>query len=401
MGNIIPEETVIEKCLGMLDMALYRHPYSDHGAKKLLAGKTILLLVDAQLRQHDSLWEISENLRAKETLQKLTELDTVDGSTIHRKIEKLPTEVLQELTASVFQEVHEAYQDQEGLPNIGKLNIVDASKIVLPKAAGEWAYCTKHENSIKLHLNYVVADPQTAYPGQFVLSTGAVSDQEGAVKLVVDPNATYVFDRGYINYSNYHQWTKDGIPFVARVLARSRLKVLNERPVPEDSFLLRDADVQVTVPKTDESFILRLVEYKDDEGKLYRVVTNRWDLSAFEVSEIYRYRWKIELFFKWIKQHLNIVKLHNHKPEAVWNQIYIAMMAYGLCELIKIQTRTKRTTWEVLKTMKIYWFDTWEQFLNALFRKPSRSSKGRKKKGKPGRPRKHPKKCKPVKMMME
>lgn len=95
------------------------------------------------------------------------------------------------------------------------------------------------------------------------------------------------------------------------------------------------------------------------------------------------------------------MKLYNRKPEAVWNQIYIAMIAYGLCELIKIQTGTTKTTWEVLKTLRIYWFDSWEQFLNALNREPSRTSKGRKKKGKPGRPRKHPRKLKAVKFMVK
>jgi hypothetical protein len=401
MGNSIPEETVIEKCLKILDVALYRHPYRDHGSKKLLTGKAILLLVDAQLRQYDSLWEISENLRAKKALQQLTQLDSIHESTIHRKLEDLPTEVLQELCASIFEEIHGKYREKKGLSSLGKLHIIDASKIVLPKKVGEWAYCTKHENSIKIHLRYIVADEKTAYPDHFVLSTGAVSDQEGAVELVVDANATYVLDRGYINYSNYLSWTKDNIPFVARVQARSKLKVLEERAVPTDSPIIRDADVEVKVPKTEETFILRLVEYNDDEGTLYRVVTNRWDISAYEVSEIYRHRWKIELFFKWIKQHLNIVKLYNRKPEAVWNQIYIAMIAYGLCELIKIQTGTTKTTWEVLKTLRIYWFDSWEQFLNALNREPSRTSKGRKKKGKPGRPRKHPRKLKAVKFMVK
>ena len=143
------------------------------------------------------------------------------------------------------------------------------------------------------------------------------------------------------------------------------------------------------------------MEYKDDEGKVYRVVTNRWDISAFEVSEIYRYRWKIELFFKWMKQHLKVVNLHNHKPEAVWNQIYLAMIAYGLSELIRIETQTGKSNWDIVKLLRIYWHDTWERFLSALHRKPSRTSKGRQKKAKRGRPRKHPKKLKAVQFILK
>jgi len=401
MGNIIPKETVIEKCLHMLDIVNYRHPYSDHGAKKLLTGQAILLLVEAQLRRHDSLWDISENLRAKDTLQKLVELDAIHASSVHRKLETLPREVLQELCHAVLQRVDTYHQQKSGIPDLGKLHIIDASKISLPKIAGEWAYCSKHENSIKIHMRYVLADEKTAYPDRFVLSTGAVSDQEGAIELVVDPAATYVFDRGYINYSHFHQWMTDSIPFVARVKANSKLKVIKERSVPDDSSLVLDADVELKNPKTDETFMLRLVEYKDDEGKVYRVVTNRWDLTAFEVSEIYRYRWKIELFFKWMKQHLKVVKLYNHKPEAVWNQIYIAMIAYGLCELIRIETQTEKSNWDILKLLRIYWHDVWDCFLNALHRRACRSSKGRKKKAKKGRPRKHPKKLKAVQIVVK
>ncbi|PTY76103.1 hypothetical protein B5V89_19015 [Heyndrickxia sporothermodurans] len=74
------------------------------------------------------------------------------------------------------------------------------------------------------------------------------------------------------------------------------------------------------------------------------MVTNRWDITAEQVAEIYKQRWQIELFFKWIKQHLKLVKLFNYKPEAVWNQLWLAMIAYALSEIIKIKTRVNKTT---------------------------------------------------------
>lgn len=400
MGNSLSNNLVINQCLNLLDLKNFRHPFVDTGAKKLLTGNTILLMVEAQLRQHDSLWDISENLRSKKGIQQLVGLDSVHGSTIHRKLEALPTDLLQELSCHIFQLIDSHYKHKEGMPHIGKLHIVDSSKITLPDVAGKWAYCSKTENSVKLHLRYVMVDEKIMYPDKMVLSTGAVSDMDGAIELVVDPDATYVFDRGYINYHLYHMWLKNSRQFVARVKANSKLNILAERPTSDEK-IRRDADVEIRDPKLDAVYTLRLIEYVDEQGKLYRVVTNRWDATALDISEIYRYRWKIELFFKWIKQHLNTVKLYNHSQEAVWNQIYITMIAYGLCELIKIQTESKKATWEILKTLRHYWFDTWECFLSALFRRPTRTSKGRKKKGKPGRPRKYPKKYKAVQIIVK
>gem|GEM_PF-5018889 len=86
--------------------------------------------------------------------------------------------------------------------------------------------------------------------------------------------------------------------------------------------------------------------------------------------------------------------MFNHKPEAVWSQIYIALIAYGLSQLIKEEAQTNQDVWTVLKTMRHYWFYKWEAFVEELNRKPTRPSKGRRKKGKPGRPRKHSRKLK-------
>jgi hypothetical protein len=158
---------------------------------------------------------------------------------------------------------------------------------------------------------------------------------------------------------------------------------------------------QLTIPKhQDQTVVLRLVEYKDEKDRCYRVITNRWDLSAQEISEIYRDRWAVELFFKWMKQHHQLVKLYSSKPEAVWNQIYIGLIAYCLCALVKIQRGTKRSTWVVLRLIRLYMFKQWNEFLDELNRPPTKASKGRRKKGKPGRPRMHPEKPKAQKSIV-
>jgi transposase len=216
---------------------------------------------------------------------------------------------------------------------------------------------------------------------------------------VVDQAVTYIYDRGYISYTLYSDLIERNLKFVARVKMNSKLTIVNKHAILDEPNIVLDAEVQVKKPKTEETIAVRLIEFLDDEGNKYRVVTNRRDLTASEVAEIYRQRWKVELFFKWIKQHLKLVKFYSHKKEAVWNQLWLAMIAYGLCELVRIQTGSKKSTWEILKYLRQYWYDSWDYFIEALFRKPSRTSKGRRKKGKPGRPRKYPKKLKTVQIV--
>ncbi|MGP4082580.1 IS4 family transposase [Pseudalkalibacillus sp. R45] len=397
MGNIISDYPVFQKCLSTLEVEKYRCPFHDHGAKKLLSGQTIVLLIEAQLQQRDSLENISENLRARKDFQEYLLLDCVHPSTIHRKLEKLPTNYLKSLYTEVVKQIGNKHASKCEFPDFGLLGIIDATEVSLPGRA-KWAYSTKDKNGVKLHTRLKLLDLDTSLADKVIPSTAAVSDKEAVEYLVDDKDVTYVFDRGYIKYHLYNQWTKNDINFVARVNANSKLTVLSKQ-VTEEGAILTDADVEVRDPVEDETFILRLIEYIDDKKRKYRVVTNRWDLNASDIAEIYRLRWRIELFFKWIKQHLKVVKWFNSKPEAVWNQIYLIMIAYAICEWIKLLLDTPKTTWEVLKLLRHYWFGPWDQLIDVLNRKPIRSSNGRRKKGKPGRPRKYPKKYKSVKII--
>ena len=137
-----------------------------------------------------------------------------------------------------------------------------------------------------------------------------------------------------------------------RIQKRSKTVVLCERKVPEGSNIRRDADVKITFTDNGElrEAVLRLVEFTDETGKLYRLLTNVNDLTAEQISEIYRHRWMIELFFKWVKQHLKLVKLYSVHPEEVWTQMYLALAAYAPVLIIKLTTGTKRSLWNPCST---------------------------------------------------
>ncbi|MDR6554367.1 transposase, partial [Paenibacillus qinlingensis] len=156
-----------------------------------------------------------------------------------------------------------------------------------------------------------------------------------------------------------------------------------ELPVPANTNIVRDAIVQLgsTFRQTEKP--LRLVEFLDDQGRKYRLATSCLDLDATEVAEIYRQRWLIELFFKWMKQHLRLVKLYSYEPQGVWNQIFLALITYAIAMHIQLESGTKLSLWDVLQSLRSCWYKTWNILENELYLLPTRKSRGRQQRASP------------------
>jgi hypothetical protein len=398
MGNI-PKHTILRQCFHWLNVK-YRDLFADYRVDKLTTGKAIFLFVEAALASRKSTDGIAAHLKAKKWLQEWLDLESISGSALYRKLEVLPLDLLKDVLQTIYKAIALHYDQKDGIARLGKLSIIDSSEIRLPKVYGTWAYTSSNKNAVKMHTNLLVGDAESVCPEHIILSTADVSDQAVVLDLMTESTNTYVYDRGYINYSNFRRWEKTGTRFVARLKANNKCKLLAKRTLTEPTPVTLDADVELIDPQSKEAFQLRLVEYtyidnKSKRQKKIRVVTNRWDITAKEVSEIYRYRWKIELFFKWMKQHVNLKKLYNHKTSAVWNQIYLTLIAYALCELIRLTIKPEKTRWFVLRHLLLYADQSVEDWLEAMNAQPTRMSKGRRRKKKLGRPRKHPKVMKP------
>lgn len=401
MGNI-PDQSVICKCLDLLDIGDFRFLFHDYRVRKLTLVKAIKILLEAQCNRRESYEEIAEHLRASKSLQEAVGLSSISSSQLSRKVIELPTWVLQSLFVMLQQKIAAATRERGGIPGIGRLSVLDSTILTLPQRLGEWAYCSKTRNAVKIHTRLVVADRDTVYPDRIITSTADIADSELALELVESDDAIHVMDRGYIDYNVYAEWVKANKRFVARIQQRNRTEIVNERVV-HAPLIMRDADAAITVKAKGiaiEQIQLRLVEFSDEQGRSYRVVTNVMDLSAEQISEIYRNRWLIELFFKWLKQHLRLVKLHSAKEPAIWNQIYLALIAYSLVMLVKLELQTSKRAWDILRLMRLYGEQPWGTFYAACFREKERSSSGRRKKGRVGRPRKHPKKLKGAKIIV-
>jgi len=377
-NTILNQNTVIRQCLSLLPTEYLACPLLNYDMKKLSTEGLVKIFVAAQLGKWESYPEFEVNMRAHKDLMEYIGVDSISASQLSRRINDLDTGIVQNLFFKVVKELEYYTKGTTGLPRgVGKLRIVDATHIPLPPILSEWAYVTKGWTVVKMHTRLIVASPDVHYPDKIVPSNGKVQDHEGGDLLIEESDATYVMDRGYMDLYRMNEWIKKDINFVVRLRGKLVERVIEEYEVPEGSNIQRD--VKVILGETGKMRPIRLVEFLDEEGKVYRLATTRWDLSASEIAEIYKNRWIIELFFKWIKQSLRFVKVWSTKPQGIWNQMFIAMIAYILTLIVKLKTKSKKSQKFILTNIRVYFDKTWEKFISALEYKPVKTSKGRQK----------------------
>jgi IS4 transposase len=155
---------------------------------------------------------------------------------------------------------------------------------------------------------------------------------------------------------------------------------MEELPVSQGSRIKRDVKVILGKGKKRMTAVLRMVETTDEQGNEVRMITHRFDLSAEEIGDLYRIRWQIETFFRWVKQHLKMTRFYGTSQNAVMNQIWTCLIAYCLLLMTKLEMNTKKTLSEIMDFMKTLKWKSWAFFLTAVERPPSRTSRGRQKK---------------------
>jgi len=160
--------------------------------------------------------------------------------------------------------------------------------------------------------------------------------------VVEEDGALNVFDRAYVDYKKFDRYCENGTRFVTRLKKNALREVVEEIPVGPNTPIKRCQIVYLGKPTSYKmKHKLRLIETEDSEGKSVVILTNDFELSPEEIGAIYRSRWQIELFFKWIKQHLKVKHFHGKSEQAVENQIFIALISYCLLKLMELQTGYK------------------------------------------------------------
>ena len=234
----------------------------------------------------------------------------------------------------------------------GNVYAFDSTTIDLCLSVFWWAKFRKKKGGIKVHTLY---DVETQIPAFFYITEASVHDSKAMNEIPYESGSYYIFDRAYNNFKMLYRIHQIGACFVVRAKKNLQYKPVKwKRRLPKN--VLSDMSIQLTgfYPKQYYPEPLRLVRYWDEEQKREFVfLTNATHISALQVADLYKNRWQVELFFKWLKQHLKIKKFWGITENAVRIQIYAAICTYCLVAIIQHDMQLDRSTYEVLQILSI------------------------------------------------
>ena len=351
----------------------------DKYVKKLTALKFIILMVFAQLEQLTCLREISNSLNNNK-FSKMIKLDSISFSQISRKLRSMMLETVEFLFRDLVRQVGIQTGFKPIRQELGRLYLIDSSTISLCLTRYRWASFRKTKGGIKIHLRLRLFK-QGVLPDAAIITPAKVADKTQMDELVVEEKGVFnVFDRAYLDYKKFDDYCENGILFASRLKKNALVEVVKKLPVTPGSKIKKDCIVILGKDGfTKMHHPLRYIETEDLEGNQIIIITNDFKMSAEEIGDIYRYRWQIELFFKWIKQHLHVKHFYGLTQQAVEMQLYIALITYCLLKIIQLKTGYKGPLLQIQRLLNTCLYEPFPCFVRRLYRKPERISKGRRK----------------------
>ncbi len=239
----------------------------------------------------------------------------------------------------------------------GNVYAFDSTTIDLCLSVFWWAKFRKHKGGIKVHTLY---DVETQVPAFFHITEAAVHDSKAMSVIPYETGSYYVLDRGYNDFKQLYRIEEIGSFFVIRAKKNLQYRVLKwKRRLPEN--VLSDTEIELTgyYPSKYYPKRLRLVRYHDPEqNRDFMFLTNVMSLTSLQIANLYKNRWQVELFFKWLKQHLKIKKFWGASENAVRIQIYCAICAYCLVAIAQHDLKLEISTYETLQILGISLTDT-------------------------------------------
>jgi putative transposase len=319
----------------------------------------------AQLSGRDSLRDIAENISAQTHRLYHLGIAKLTRSNLSRMNKDKPYALYEELFGKLLTRC-QGMAPGHDFRFDNPLYSLDASTIDLCLSAFPWANFRTTKGAIKLHVGLNHA----GYLPEFVTITdGKTSDIEAGRALEFPRGSMVAIDRGYNDYAWYNQLTEKEIFFVTRLKSNAKTRVVSRRPVLSSKGLSSDQSIEFTGALTAKKcpIQLRRIGYRDLEtGKHYVFLTNNFKLAARTIADIYKARWQVELFFKWIKQNLKIKSFVGTSKNAVMTQIWIALCVYLLLAFIKFQSKLKKSMQQILRLLQLNLFE--KRDLMALLR---------------------------------
>ena len=247
--------------------------------------------------------------------------------------------------------------DDFGLDIAHTVYALDATTIDLCLSVFWWAKFRTAKAAVKLH---TLLDLRGNLPTFIYITDGKTHDVKVLDELIFEPLAIYLMDKGYLDFTRLYRMNTASAYFVTRAKTNLACQRMYSHKVAKELGLRCDQTIKLTTPKSSKAYPakLRRVKYYDQEqGKMYVFLTNNFAITAREVALLYQHRWKIELFFKWIKQHLQIKTFWGESENAVKTQIWIAVCTYLMVAIAKKELKIERNLYEMLQIISVSIFD--------------------------------------------
>ena len=331
---------------------LVRKYQGDRYIKHYSTWNQLLTLIFGQLSRSASLRDCVLALQAhRSKLYHLGVGKTVTRSNLSKANEQRDYRIFEDFA---YYMIAEARRKREGkiVGVEAHIYAFDSTTIALCLSLFEWAKFRKKKGGIKVHTLF---DVVAGVPTFVHITEAKVHDMNAMDEIPYEVGAFYIFDRGYNDYSRLYTIHRLGATFVLRAKNNVKCKRISWIRRLQHN-VLSDSKIQFTGPYKKDEYPepLRLIKYWDEENKReFTFLTNNFELTALEIAELYRQRWQIELFFKWLKQHLKIKHFYGTSFNAVKIQVYVAIITFCLVAILQHDMKLELTTYEVLHVLSV------------------------------------------------
>ncbi len=318
-----------------------------------------LCLAFAQLTYRESLRDIQVCLRAaQKKLYHMGIRSRVSRNTLAHANQVRPWQIYADFAQLLIRQARQLYAEESFATELDQtLYALDTTIIDLCLSLFPWAKFRKHKGAVKLH---TLLDLQSNIPTVVFITHALVHDVNMLDQIAFEPGAFYILDRAYLDFARLHTIHRCSAFFVTRPKSSFHFDRLYSQPVDKSTGLQCDQIIVLHsfYPKKDYPEKLRRIRFYDKQlNRRLIFLTNNFSLPALTITKIYRCRWQIELFFKWIKQHLRIKAFYGTSENAVKTQIWIAISVYVLVAIVKKRLNLDQSLYTILQILSLTLFE--------------------------------------------
>lgn len=333
----------------------------NYRVRELNCWNQFIQLFFGQLTNLNSLRDICLCLKAHNSkLYHLGIKNYVNHTTLSRANEKRDWQIFSDFGNHLIELVRPLYKNSE-VPNLSidnELFALDSTTISCSINLLTWAEGKYSRGAVKMH---ALLDLRGSIPSFILVTDGKYHDSNALDQIIPEPDAIYIMDKAYVDFKALYRINTHNSYFVTRAKSNLKYSIVEQNfNIDEKTGLRADKTIELTVVKSKKLYPekLRLIEYYDAEAGNYLVfMTNNFEVTALEVSYIYKNRWQIETFFKWIKQNLVIKKLWGHSQNAVKTHIWIAICTYLIVAYVKKSVKSELSIYQIMQILSISAFD--------------------------------------------